>query len=894
MDANQIRVKFLDFFAKKDHKIVTSDLLAPRNDTSVLFTSAGMNQFKDQFMGQITDFKRAVSCQKCLRTGDLPNVGKSPTHHTFFEMLGNFSFGDYFKTEAISWAWEFVTEILNLPKDRLWISVHKDDEQAYKIWLDTICISKEKIIKLGDKENFWPSDAPKNGPNGPCGPCSEIFYDWGEKFGCKKSKCSPACDCGRFTEIWNLVFTQYDRKADGKLAPLPSKNIDTGMGLERVASVMQNVRENYQTDLFVPILAVLKEQLKRLGITADDVWMRTKAKTVADHIRAVTVAIGDGIVPSNEQRGYVIRKLIRRSIINLKQAGVEKPFCYKLVHAIALTMEKPYPDILRRHQMIAGIIKKEEEMFWTILKERAPLTKIEFNNLQQKLKGPKQNKKDLINPVAQLAFVQYDTYGVPLEISKEIAQEAGLPSDIDEAFEKEMDMQRERSRSKTQISSEIFAKTIGPLIKELKTEFVGYDYCEYQSIILGILKDNSLVDVAKEHEKVNLILKQTPFYPEAGGQVSDTGTISNESFLADVEEAAQFDDVIVHTVLIKQGVAKKGDLVLADIDRHRRFATAKNHTATHLLQYALRTILGKHVEQSGSYVNWEKLRFDFNHFTQIPKEIIKSIELIVNKEIWANIPVQIDTMNIDEAKRQGALAFFGEKYGQLVRTVSVKNRSKELCGGTHVQATGEIGLFKITAESSIAQGLRRIEAVTGPAAFSLIQDNDETIATLSSFLKITPDKLITAVIKLAGEIKTQEKEIKKLKMSSIPKLAESVIKNSVKIGQINVIYSEIKTAEIDLLRKLCDTIKERLEPVICILVATDCTKPLLVVAASKSLADQGMDSVKIIKQITAASGATSGGGRKELAQAGVQSLENLRQAMAKPIEIIKPFITKLG
>ncbi|MCP4649895.1 MAG: alanine--tRNA ligase [PVC group bacterium] len=882
MKSNEVRSKFLKFFKSKDHKIAKSDSLVPQNDPSVLFTSAGMNQFKEQFMGKITDFSRAASSQKCMRTADLVNVGKSPTHHTFFEMLGNFSFGDYFKTEAISWAWEFVTKVLSLPKERLWISVYHKDQEAYDIWTKTIKIPKERIVKLGDKDNFWPANAPTDGPNGPCGPCSEIFYDWTENYGCKKPDCNPACDCGRFTEIWNLVFTQYNRQSDGSLNPLPSKNIDTGMGLERITSVMQDKRENYDTDLFVPIINAIKENLKRENITPDNAWLDSQAKAIADHIRAVTFAITDGVIPSNESRGYVIRKLIRRSIMYLKQTGFEKPFCYKLVYVIADNMKEPYPEVLERHENIAGILKKEEEMFWAILKERAPQADEAFKALVAKSK----NGAD----AAQLAFNQYDTFGVPLEISKEIARKYNLVISDDD-FEKEMDKQRERSRSGTQIAGEIFAKTTGHLIQGIKSDFIGYDSLSAESKVIAIIKNDALVDEAEKNEEVDIILAKTPFYAEAGGQIGDTGLISADDFSAEVINTIKVDAAILHRVKIKKGTIKKGSTVLAEVNKGFRFLTMRNHTATHILQYALRKTLGKNVEQSGSYVTPEKLRFDFTHLEQLSPKTIAEIENLVNECIWDNYPVHTNITSINEAKEKGALAFFQEKYGDTVRVVSVENHSQELCGGTHVNATGEIGLFKITSESSIAQGIRRIEAVTSKEAFNRAQEKEKTISEISRLFKTSPENLISTAQKLAEQVKTQEKELAKHKKTSASQEADTLLDSAQNINNIAVIIKELKNYDMDALRKICDRLKSKTDNVICVLASTGLKKPLLIVGLSSSLAKKGLDAVTIIKEITAIAGG-GGGGKKDLAQAGTKDEIGLRKALDQSKQIVEKFLNQ--
>ncbi len=884
MKSNEVRQKFLDFFAGHGHKIVESDSLVPANDQSVLFTSAGMNQFKEQFMGNITDFKRAASSQKCMRTADLVNVGKSPTHHTFFEMLGNFSFGDYFKQEAIQWAWEFITEVLLLPKDRLWVSVHKNDSEAYNIWLEKIKIEKDRIVKLGDSDNFWPANAPKEGPNGPCGPCSEIFFDWGEDAGCKKPECSPACDCKRFSEIWNLVFTQYDRQPDGSLTALPSKNIDTGMGLERIVSVMQNVRSNYETDLFVPILKSLDAILQKEGITPEKEWSGTKARAIADHIRAAAFAIADGITPSNETRGYVIRKLIRRSIIYLKQIGVKKPLCYGLVYSIATVMQEAYPEIKRRHETIAGIIKKEEEMFWTILKERAQDNELKFKEFSQSL--------DKNTSPAQIAFNQYDTYGVPLEISKENAQKYGL-SICDEEFEQLMEEQRKRSRSNTQISSEIFSKSIGHLLKGIKSEFVGYEKLEADAEVLAVIQGDILVASATQEEQADIVLDVTPFYAEAGGQVGDRGLIKTENG-AELTVAATIkaDNAILHRARVIKGSIKKGDKVSACVTEEERLATERNHTATHLLQYALRSILGKDVEQSGSFVSSEKLRFDFNHLNQLNPQTLREIEELVNACILENIPVKTMVMGIDEAKNSGALAFFGEKYAQKVRVLSIGDKSKELCGGTHVKATGEIGCFKIVSESSVAQGIRRIEAFTGKAAFNAIKDDEQTLNDLCRIFKISQDKLVMTAKKAVQQLKSLEKEISRLKAGTITQESQELIKQALSVNGVSVLIKDFKDYDMDALRKLSDLIRAQKDPVVCVLGSTRANKPLLLVGVSKTLTQKGLDAVKIIRNITAVCGG-GGGGKKELAQAGAKDAVLLQKAIKQSLKIIEEHLNNI-
>ncbi len=769
--------------------------------------------------------------------------------------------------------------------DKIWVSVHNSDDQAYDIWLNTVKIDRNKVVKLGDKDNFWPANAPKDGPNGPCGPCSEIFYDWGKEYGCDDPNCSPACDCKRFSEIWNLVFTQFDRQNDGSLLPLPSKNIDTGMGLERITSVVQNVRENYSTDLFVPILESINEQLKRKNIFPDEDWKNGKAKAIADHIRAACFAITDGVVPSNETRGYVIRKLIRRSIMNFKAVGIQGPLCYGLVNTIGIIMEQQYPEIKRKQQTIAAIIKKEEESFWKILDERSEENVLQFKNQAE-------NPQDGIT-AAEIAFNQYDTYGVPLEVSKENAQKFGLKI-IDDDFEKLMNAQRERSRSGTQISSEIFTKSIGPLIKDLSTEFVGYAELKIQAKVIAIIQNEDLkqqIDSKDNKDFVDLILDKTPFYVESGGQAADKGKLLFENGFIDIIKTEKVNNAILHRGIVHNGCIKINDLITAEVMTQERCATARNHSATHLLQYGLRQILGEHIEQSGSSVNSEKLRFDFTHLKALKKGTIDKLENFVNELIWENLTIQTQVMSIEQAKNSGALAFFGDKYGDSVRVVSVLGlpKAKEFCGGTHVKATGEIGLFKIITESSVAQGIRRIEAVTSRAAFDLIKNQEKLIEQISDLFKTDADRLVNAATKTIKQVKAQEKEISRLKLGSLTNDAGELLKSAKKINQVSVITKEFDNYDVNALRKVNDNLKTKADPMISVLGSAANGKAMFLVGVSASLVNRGIDAVAIIKKISAIAGG-GGGGKKDLAQAGAKDAECLSKAMAQALKIVEEFI----
>jgi alanyl-tRNA synthetase len=718
MTADILREKFLSFFKAKNHKIVDSDSLVPKDDPTVLFTPAGMNQFKREFLGFDAGFKRAATSQRCLRTDDLDKVGKTSSHHTFFEMLGNFSFGDYFKSDAIAWAWEFLTKELRIDPAKLWVSVYQDDSEAYNIWKDEIHIPVNRIVKLGDKDNFWPAEAKAKGPNGPCGPCSEIFYDFGESIGCGEKICNPACSCGRFVEIWNLVFTQFNRKEDGTLEPLPNKNIDTGMGLERLSAIMQGKRNNFETELFQPVI----KEIQRAGTSALPVSKqgRNRVETgtqveyaVADHLRAVVFSIYDGITPSNEGRGYIVRKIIRKSVMHLRSLGIDKPFLYKLTGQLAEIMRKPYPDLMERANDIAQVILNEENNFIDILNSsEALLARIPLNGFAEE--------------IGAIVFKLYDTHGLPSELIEEYLKEQGVKdlAAIAKVVDAKFEEQRQRSKSQSKMKGDVFdAKGLG--IKLNPTKFIGYAKSSAQANILAILNDAKEVDQSRLGESLQIVLEQTPFYAESGGQTGDTGKLSNGENVFEVLNTQKIDNVFLHIGKVISGSFKKGDQVFAQINTQRRLNIAKNHTATHLLQAALRQVLGNHVQQQGSMVAEEKLRFDFTHFKRLTVEEITKIEDLANSFIAGNQAVNCKEMPLKEAKQAGALAFFEEKYGDHVRVVSIGGISKELCGGTHIDDIGKIGLIKIISDSSVASGIRRIEAVTGSFAEQFIKQKEQ-------------------------------------------------------------------------------------------------------------------------------------------------------------------------
>lgn len=858
MTANILREKFLAFFKAKKHKIIESDSLVPKDDSTVLFTPAGMNQFKKEFLGFDSGFKRAATAQRCLRTDDLDKVGKTSVHHTFFEMLGNFSFGDYFKQEAITWAWEFLTKELKISADKLWVSVYQDDDEAYDIWKNVVKIPENKIIRLGDKDNFWPAEAKTKGPNGPCGPCSEIFYDFGNDVGCKKPDCSPACSCGRFAEIWNLVFTQFNRKPDGVLEPLPNKNIDTGMGLERLVAVMQGVKSNFKTELFQPII---NEIFKVASRSPNEKIMYA----IADHIRAVVFSIFDGILPSNEGRGYVVRKIIRKASLHLNSLGIKDPFFYRLVAVVVEIMKKPYPELSNRREEIAQIVLAEEKNFINILWPCEELFKTKFTEFIQKP-----------NPeiVGNIAFLLHDTYGIPLELTSQWLDKHKVGFS-QKAFDQAMDEQKARSKSGSAMKGDVFdSKGLG--LKLPETEFTGYQENTVKDKISAILKGGKEVTEGLAGDDLQIVLARTPFYAESGGQVGDTGELVNGKNVFEVLDTKKIGNVILHIGKIKSGNFKKDDLITAKIDVKRRLNIARNHTATHILQAALRKVLGNHVQQQGSLVAEEKFRFDFTHFKGLSKEEISRVEEVANSCVANNQAVSCKEMAFKDAKKAGALAFFEEKYGENVRVVAIGDISKELCGGTHLDNVNKIGLIKILSECSVASGIRRIEGVTAGFAEQFIK-NEQQKTVEESKKKI-----------VLRELKEQEKkrnlEINSSLLNVLPRLMEK----RVEINGINIVSSLEANLDMNALRILADNLKEQLKKGVIALGSQDHEqkKAYLVIAITPDLLSRGLDAGALIRQVAPIIGG-SGGGRQDFAQAGGTHPENFTLVFEKIRDIIK-------
>ena len=862
--SSNIRKTFLDFFEKKGSQVVASDSLVPTGDKSLLFTSAGMVQFKKHFLGQSKDkFTKATTSQKCFRTSDIDQVGVTNRHLTFFEMLGNFSFGDYFKNEAIAWAWDFLTNVMQLPKDKLYITIYKDDEEAGEIWKKIIPASR--IIKMGDDTNFW-----NMGLTGPCGPCSEILIDLGPEMSCGKPDCGPWCSCNRYLEVWNLVFTQFDRQEDGSLKPLPRKNIDTGMGLERLVAVANGKKNVFETDLFVPIMEASAEILK---VKMND--NLAKLRMIADHSRAVTFLISDGILPSNEGRGYVLRRILRRALRQGVVFGKNEPFIYQLVDSVNQIMAPAYPELSQRLDNIKTMVKVEEEKFLETLNTGTDI----LNGI---IKEYENKKIKIIN--GSDVFKLYDTYGFPQELTKEIVQEKGLTID-EEGFIEEKKKAQEKSRSAWAGSGEKDITFYSILHKEFgDTGFKGYNQDNLEVKVLAILKDDKRADSLSKGETGEIILDATPFYAESGGQVADNGSLSNnDNVRITVSEVSKpIGSLFVHKVTVENGSVKAGDILTASINTCKRIQTARHHTATHLLQKALRTVLGSHVAQAGSLVSEDILRFDFSHFKALTKDELVLVEKTVNSSIRKNFKVSIEEMSMDQARQKGATALFGEKYGDTVRTVTVgcdtETYSMELCGGTHVKRTGDIGAFKIISETSIGSGVRRIEAVAGRAADKYFGELEANFESIASKLKTSAKSVNASIDKLIEEVKKYESENSALKSKLIAGEIDEYIKNAKDISGVKTVAFDVKGVDVKSLREMSDKLREKLPSSVAVIASVTDEKVSFIVSIDQTLVKQGYNAGKIAKAF-AAKIEGSGGGKPDFAQGGGKNI-------AKAVEII--------
>jgi len=867
---NQLREMFLKFFEQRGHKILPSASLIPQEDPTLLLTVAGMVPFKPYFMRQVEPpFARVTTSQKCVRTPDLESVGKTARHHTFFEMLGNFSFGDYFKKEAITWAWEFVTDVLKLPIEKLWITIYPDDQEARELWIKEAGVNPDRIVT--DESNFWAA-----GPVGPCGPCSEIYIDLGETRGCGKENCSLGCDCDRFLEIWNLVFMQFNRDEQGNLTPLPKQNIDTGMGLERIASVLQEVESNFDTDLFLPIIGKIATIA---GVEyKKDPKVDVALKVVADHCRAVAFMLSDGIRPSSDGRGYVLRRILRRAIRYARLIGIEKPFLEEIYYVIKENYAEYYTELRDNENYILNHLRLEEKNFQATLEQGTII-------LQDKIKVLREAGKEELS--GEDAFHLYETYGFPVELTEEILSEEGLSVDKC-SFQKAADEHRRLAKEQSQQRIKAFENNL--LIEKAKlfgsTKFLGYSQLAADCKVLEIITDNGEADSVGEGDEAYIFLDQTPFYTESGGQVSDDGIIRTDKVLAEIIELKKLPSgTVSHRVLVKHGVLSKGDTVSAMVDVDSRKAIVIHHSSTHLLHSALRRVLGGHVQQAGSLVSKERLRFDFSHFTALTNEEIQAIENEINKQILSNLPVSVAELSRDEAQAKGAIALFGEKYGDVVRVVQIGDFSIELCGGTHVQNTGEIGLVKIISEGGIGAGLRRIEAVAGREALTYIRDLENQLSEIMGIVKAQPQETVKKVLSLTNQIKDLEKEIQKLN-ARISKYEINSILDQIKvISGINVLSAQVQAPDMEMLRQAADMLRDKIGEGVIVLGSVAATKVNLIAVVTPA-GLRGLHAGKIIKEVAAITGG-GGGGRPDMAQAGGKDPSKLGEALASVTTIIK-------
>jgi alanyl-tRNA synthetase len=884
---NEIRETFLHFFEQKEHRIISSSPLVPRGDPTLLLTTAGMVQIKPYFLGlAVPPSPRLASCQKCFRMTDINSVGDSK-HLTFFEMLGNFSVGDYFKREAIAWAWEFVTECLKLKPERLWVTIYLDDDEAFNYWRKT-GFPESRIVRLGEEDNFW---GPA-GDSGPCGPCSEIHYDFGKETGCGKSDCGPGCDCGRFSEIWNLVFTQYNQDNDGKRTALPKPNIDTGMGLERVAAVMQGVSSVYDTDLFIP----LRDKICALtGVKyGKDKTADQSVRIVAEHSRGVTFLIADGVLPSNEGRGYVLRRVLRRACFFGRKLGTEAPFLSQIAQTIIAKMGHVYPELVKNQNLIQEIVKAEEEKFTSTLDTGI--------NLVEKAVDEAVNQgRDYIT--GEEVFKFWDTYGFHPELTAEIAKERGLTVDL-EGFEAEMEKQRERARASQKFSLTLtgaitFKGSLKSKLIPNPTIFVGYDRLKSSSKVRHILDQDSghTVTSATKGKKVAAVLEKTPFYGDMGGQVGDTGKITADSSQINVTNTIWSpygilgEGAIVHLGQVVKGTISVGDSVEAEVDAGRRLDIARNHTATHLLQAALRQILGSHVSQRGSQVHPEGFRFDFSHLTAINKQQLNDIQRIVNERIRENLPVRSKVVPYKQAIDEGAIALFEEKYGEMVRVMEIGKPpiSAELCGGTHVKSTGEIGFFIITGESSIGTGLRRIEAITGRKAEEFLIECLLTLENVAEELRSSPSEIPGKVNALIAELAAERKRSTSLEKELSQYRVESLLGKTEKVNAITVLAARVSSTSLPTLRGMGDLLRDRLKSAVIVLGTIHDGKPGFVAMVTPDLVNRGLHAGDIVKQVAAVTGG-SGGGKADMAQAGGKDKNKLDEAL----ELVKHLVQEIN
>jgi len=867
MTSDEIRKAFLNYFNRRDHRIVRSSSLVPKNDPTLLFTNAGMVQFKGVFLSEETrEYHRATSSQKCVRAGgkhnDLEIVGKTARHHTFFEMLGNFSFGDYFKKEATEMAWDLLIHQWGLPAERMWITIYLEDDEAFHLWRK-IGIREERIVRLGEKDNFWAM-----GETGPCGPCSEILIDQGEGVGCGRQGCSVECDCDRFLELWNLVFMQFNRDSDGKFQPLAKPCIDTGMGLERIAAILQGKKSNYETDLFRPIIEEI-EAIDHLPYGKDprsDISMRV----IADHSRAATFLINDGVLPSNEGRGYVLRRIMRRAMRHGKILGIKEPFLHRSSSKVVHLMKEAYPELRESEAFISKVIRNEEERFSETLDSGLKILREELEQMK------KEDGKIL---PGEVAFRLYDTFGFPLDLTREILQEERIIFD-EEGFKTQMEEQRQKSKQAWQGIGEGKTKEVYRRLANegMRTNFLGYEEIESESRILKLIKSDEIVPFAVEGDEIEVVTEKTPFYGEAGGQVGDRGVIFHEKFSLEVMDTLKpLEDFIIHQAKVKRGIVKEGMEASLKIDSERRRAIALNHTATHLLQAVLREVLGTHVHQAGSFVSSERLRFDFTHFAPIVRDDLESVEALVNQKVRENQTVETRVMAVEDALQLGAMALFGEKYGGRVRVVMVSDFSIELCGGTHTSRTGDIGLFKILNETGVAAGVRRIEALTGEGAYRFIKEEERELQEIASSIKSIPGEISSKLERLIQRQKELERNLSSFQDKQIHQEILSLLSCIREVKGVKVLSAKIEDKDQKRMRDVVDQLKAKIGSGIVLLGGYHQNKVTLILGVTQDLTHR-FNANEMIKKIALPIGGT-GGGRPDFAQAGGTESEKLDEAL---------------
>ncbi|WP_237133738.1 alanine--tRNA ligase [Pseudohongiella sp. O18] len=866
MKSNDIRQSFLNYFKSKGHEIVPSSSLVPGNDPTLLFTNAGMVQFKDLFLGsEVRSYTRAVSSQRCVRAGgkhnDLENVGYTARHHTFFEMLGNFSFGDYFKEDAIRYAWEFLTESLQLPRDKLWVTVFQDDDEAAEIWTSKIGVPADRVVRLGEKSNFW-----QMGDTGPCGPCSEIFYDHGPEVAGGPPG-SPDEDGDRYIEIWNLVFMQFDRQPSGELVPLPKPSVDTGMGLERLAAVLQHVHSNYEIDLFQNLLKAAAE------ITGVADTTNTSLRVIADHIRSCAFLVLDGVTPSNEGRGYVLRRIIRRAVRHGYQLGVKDVFFYRLVAALVTEMGDAYPALKKDQARVERVLREEEQQFARTLE----------NGMQILEQAISQLKGEVLP--GDTVFRLYDTYGFPVDLTADVAREHNLTLDM-AGFEQAMEGQRQQARAASQFNAVEKLSIEGAAA----TEFVGYDTLREDARVLAIYQDGKAVQNLIGNTEAVVLLDISPFYGESGGQAGDRGALEVRqngaiSALFDVQDTQKQGEHVLHKGTLRQGRLSVGDSLTAAVEEQNRHATMLNHSATHLLHAALRTVLGEHVTQKGSLVTADRLRFDFSHNSPLTAEEVSKIERLVNVEILRNEPVHKEVMSMDQAMEKGALALFGEKYGDKVRVVTMGDFSTELCGGTHVDRTGDIGLFKLVAESGIAAGVRRVEAVTGLGALQYVEREEQVLRQVCETLRSSADGVAERVQQVVANLRSTEKELEQLKGKLASAAGSDIASSAVEVNGIKVLAQQVEGFDSKALRETVDKLKNKLGSAVVVLGCADGGKVALVAGVTQDLTDR-IKAGDIVNSVAQQVGG-KGGGRADMAMAGGSDAAALPAALASVIETVK-------